>query len=395
MSNNVIARSPDLQRLRAEGYNIEIRGGRHLLVHDIPHITPQKAIARGTLVSPLDLDVDKTRQPDNHQTWFTGAHPCDINTNKIGSITHSSQTMNLAEGLEVNHAFSYKPASGRYTDYYTKMVAYIDIIVAHAQKLDPTLTARTFPLVVDEDDDSPFLFAETASSRAGIAAISDKLRGHRVAIVGVGGTGSYILDLVAKTMVAEIHLFDDDRFHQHTAFRSPGATGREDILAHRSKVDLYVERYSKMRKGVVPHGQIDESTVELLRDLDFVFIAIDENDVKPLLINRLESYGVPFIDVGMGVHAVDDALVGQLRMTLSTSGMREHVREKYRIPLADAAAPNDYDQNIQVVELNALNAAIAVIRWKKLFGFYVDLEGEHFSAYQIDGNTLINEDHAA
>ncbi|MFC6355756.1 hypothetical protein [Luethyella okanaganae] len=31
-------------------------------------------------------------------------------------------------------------------------------------------------------------------------------------------------------------------------------------------------------------------------------------------------------------------------------------------------------------------------RTKKLFGFYADLEQEHYSAYTIDGNHLLNED---
>lgn len=33
-----------------------------------------------------------------------------------------------------------------------------------------------------------------------------------------------------------------------------------------------------------------------------------------------------------------------------------------------------------------LNAGLAVVKWKKLFGFYLDLEGEHFSVLSIDGN---------
>ena len=68
-----------------------------------------------------------------------------------------------------------------------------------------------------------FRYMDTASGRAGIGAISEQLATGPVAIVGLGGTGSYILDLVAKTPVREIHLFDGDRFGQHNAFRSPGA----------------------------------------------------------------------------------------------------------------------------------------------------------------------------
>jgi len=42
-----------------------------------------------------------------------------------------------------------------------------------------------------------------------------------------------------------------------------------------------------------------------------------------------------------------------------------------------------------------LNAALAVIKWKKLFGFYFDFEQELSSTYTIDGNHLLNEDQAA
>ena len=49
-------------------------------------------------------------------------------------------------------------------------------------------------------------------------------------------------------------------------------------------------------------------------------------------------------------------------------------------------------RNIQVADLNALNACLAVIRWKKLFGFYRDLEREHHTLYTVDGNHLLNED---
>lgn len=43
-------------------------------------------------------------------------------------------------------------------------------------------------------------------------------------------------------------------------------------------------------------------------------------------------------------------------------------------------APEDvYRTNIQIAELNALNAAIAVIRFKQLRGFYVDdVQGNNF-----------------
>jgi hypothetical protein len=53
---------------------------------------------------------------------------------------------------------------------------------------------------------------------------------------------------------------------------------------------------------------------------------------------------------------------------------------------------DDYDTNIQIAELNALNATFAVIRWKKWCGFYADLEHEHHSVYTITTNGLVGDD---
>ncbi len=56
------------------------------------------------------------------------------------------------------------------------------------------------------------------------------------------------------------------------------------------------------------------------------------------------------------------------------------------------SAVDEYSRNIQIADLNALNAALAVIKWKKFCGFYRDLACERFTTYAIDGNKLINED---
>lgn len=94
----------------------------------------------------------------------------------------------------------------------------------------------------------------------------------------------------------------------------------------------------------------------------------------------------------MGITMNGDRLRGQIRTTTSTPTKRNHVYEKNRIAFKTAEEVNDYDKNIQVAELNGLNAAIAVIKWKKLFGFYADDGNEHFSVFVIAGNDIINED---
>jgi len=126
--------------------------------------------------------------------------------------------------------------------------------------------------------------------------------------------------------------------------------------------------------------------------MDFVFVCIDSPSAKRVVVDKLHQCGIPFIDVGMGVSlGDDDALRGILRVTTSTKSKFEHIYGGKRISFV--GDDNDlYDQNIQVADLNALNAALAVVKWKKSQGFYADLRREHFSTYTIDGNSVTNEE---
>src|SRR4029077_9855971 len=122
------------------------------------------------------------------------------------------------------------------------------------------------PIVVpDEEDDSVFNYLDTAATKAGIVEANRKLEGRKIAIVGTGGTGSYVLDLVAKTPVAEIHLFDHDVFLNHNAFRCPGAPSLAELTKKPSKVKYLSDIYSQMRKGIFSHDVfVDSTSVEQL-----------------------------------------------------------------------------------------------------------------------------------
>jgi hypothetical protein len=92
----------------------------------------------------------------------------------------------------------------------------------------------------------------------------------------------------------------------------------------------------------------------------------------------------------MGVYRTGDTLGGIVTTTTSIPGHRDHVRAGNRITFADGG--DEYDHNIQIADLNMLNAVHAVIKWKKLYGFYADDERELFTAYTIAANQLLNAD---
>ena len=93
----------------------------------------------------------------------------------------------------------------------------------------------------------------------------------------------------------------------------------------------------------------------------------------------------------MGLYRVNDKLAGILRITTSAPGHREHIEAHARIDMA-GGGPGEYERNMQMAELNALNAALAVIKWKKARGIYQDLGQEGDCGYVLDGNRMVNRD---
>lgn len=392
MSANPISLSPDVLRLAAE-HEVEIRVGvgAFLLVHGVPYVDKNQAVQRGTLITPMEVEAGQVKQWRNHQTWFIGVHPCNLDGTEIVGIKHSGR-QELAGGLWVDHGFSNKPGPDGYPDYYTKMKRYIQIISAPAMAMDPTMRMVARPIAWHTED-SPFIYTDIASSRAGYSAVSARLQNKRIAIVGLGGTGSYILDLVGKTHVSEIHLFDGDQLKQHNIFRAPGTPNYFDLVDPTTKVGYFARKYGKLRRGIVAHDVfISDENVRELAAFDFVFIAVDKPAVRQLIGEALLAARVPFIDCGMDVQLSQDqgSLWGQVRSTLCTPEKHDHFAS--RVPTGKHEGNDMYASNIQTAELNALNATLAVIRWKKYFGFYYDRGGEHNTVYATATHLLTQDD---
>jgi hypothetical protein len=391
VSQRLISRNPALKCLRDEGYAVSITGG-YLVVADVPYVTDQRTVAYGTLACPIAFTGEEVQPQADHTVRFAGRTPCTSNGARYEKIINTEVSETIAPGLVTTFSFSSKPPSGQYADFHEKMTTYASILETEARTLDPEATARGFrPILDDGTEESVFLYYDSASSRAGINAISARVRGQRIAIVGLGGTGSHILDHVAKTWVQEIHLFDGDLLRPHNPFRMAGVYSADDLATPIPKVDQLAARYAQVRRGVMPHPyQIDETTVDELRSMDFVFLALTDGPTKKIIFDTLEHAGTSFIDCGMGLYKVDGTmLAGVIRTTTSTPSHRRSARQ--RVPLVDGEQ-DEYSQNIQISELNALNAVLAVIKWKKLAGVYQDLDDEHACTYMLDGNTMANEE---
>lgn len=93
--------------------------------------------------------------------------------------------------------------------------------------------------------------------------------------------------------------------------------------------------------------------------------SVSRRDIAKLL----RAKGIPFIVVGMGIHHGNPGLTGMVDSTLiddkSAPNVFEEIAGEQLVDLLD-----EYQKNIQTVELNALNAAMAVFMYKKYRGYY-------------------------
>lgn len=388
MSRLLISRNPELQRLINEGFEIEIRSG-YLLVHSVPYATSNKQVKHGVIVSELTMVTpDVLGRPGTHQVHFIGEHPCKADGTDLVQIRCQSAEFKLAEGITAQHHFSNKPTCGYYESYYEKITSYVRVISAQAKALDPSADARTFQTREPIEEDSVFLYQDTASSRAGIQRLAARFYQQRIAVVGLGGTGSYTLDLIAKTHVAEVHLFDADMLRPHNAFRFPGAIPREILDRGVTKVKYLSEHYSTMRRGVVPHEvMIHEDNVMELAKFDYVFLCVDRGEARHLVLKALANTGITVIDVGMGLNLSHDqeSIWGTCRVTVSTPSTRDIALT--RIPKVDRDEEL-YASNIQVADFNCLNASLAVAKWKRMSGFYLNDHDEYETTFSVNLNQL-------
>lgn len=366
MLNTLASHNPDIAQLLEKGYALGWDSD-YLVVRDIPYLDQEMQLQAGAFVMKLNF-IDGVRvQMADHTLLFCGSHPYQLDGSMIthlgGGIT---ALLLVSDDLKVQRSFSHKPPEG-YKDLFEKIETYVTVISGPAINkygANP-LTYR----VIEKDEESVFKYADTLSSRAEITDLSRKLKEDVIAIIGLGGTGSYLLDFLAKTPVKEIRGFDLDYFHVHNAFRSPGHL-MEDELGKR-KAEVYQNRYREFRHGLhIQPKIVQASSTEDLQGVTFAFICVDKGPSREGVVDALIKMQIPFIDVGMGLSRERGPISGTLRATYVNPEKATEILARRWLPLTNPEN-DEYRTQIQISELNALNACLAVIKFKQIRGFYV------------------------
>lgn len=379
-------RNPFIDQLVKQGYDVGFLNA-HLVIFGVPYLSAVGDLNYLDLISPLDLREEYLiDRPTDHKVYFSGEVPCNIDGNKISAGT-AEEVRVVSDQIVGNRMLSSKPAGMRqYESIEEKIEQYLALISSPAVSKYPGTTPRRALTKHLETAASPLRFPDTLSAREGVVELSLQLRGCKVAIIGCGGTGAYVLDYIAKTHLEEIHLFDNDIVHVHTLFRLPGVYGEKHLGAH--KVEVLAEAYGHFHSGIHPHIlRIDESNIGGVSEFDFVFVCVDDGPSRQTIAQACQSASVPFVDVGMGLNKGANGLYGFVRTAGGACGDFDRLNGSQYLP-AQNAHDQEYRNQPQISELNALNAAMAVIRFKQHMGFFDRLTDSHATVFDVAGMTM-------
>jgi hypothetical protein len=313
------------------------------------------------------------KAPKNHQMYFIGTQPYDDKQRVLFRGLDAADAP-LFDGKRAAFYWSWKRQTPQgqwieYDDLYDKFVSYIEYVTGPARaKFGDTVRIAPFENLEDPDDKSPFAFYDMNSARANLGELNKTLQNDVVAVIGAGGTGSYIVDFLIKTPVKSIRVFDKDTHDIQNAFRTPGATVREEF--GQPKVDVLEARYRGFHSGLqILESYLHSESEGFLDGVTFAFVAVDKVSSRRAIANLLAKLKIPFINVGMGLKHGSPGLVGAVETSLvdelSAPIIFDEIAGERLNDVAD-----DYDDNIQTVELNALNAAYAVLMYKRYRGYY-------------------------
>ncbi|HPW30628.1 MAG: ThiF family adenylyltransferase [Burkholderiaceae bacterium] len=374
----LVSRNQDIAKLVEKGYAITFDSG-WMILRDIPYLDQLGVLHWGAIATKL-VPVDATGlvTQEDHTILFAGAHPCGLDRQPIPAIDAGSHQLELScncSDVLVQRRFSNKPrVAGSlqgFNNFFDKIESYVGIIAGPAMTAHAA-TPLTFKSVEDEPEYSVFHYQDSLTSKAEISDLSRKFHDDVIAIIGLGGTGAYTLDFMVKTAVREIRGFDGDAFHVHNAYRSPGKLDETEL--GKSKAAVYQGRYASFRDGVkLMSHYVDSESGSAFEGVTFAFVCVDKGSSRAAIFDLLIGLGIPFIDVGMGLKRAGGPLSGMLRTTYFASERSQVMREKSLAEMHDGPE-NLYRTNVQIAELNAFNAALAVIRYKQLRGFYTEVD---------------------
>ncbi len=212
----------------------------------------------------------------------------------------------------------------------------------------------------------------------------ERLRQLRIAVIGASGTGSLVIEMLARNGVGHLVLVDPDCVEEKNLNRIVNTT-MADAHSQTFKVDVAARTIAAMDLGtsVSTHARtlFHPEVVRDVASCDVVFGCVDSIDGRFLLNKLATFYTLPYFDLGVKIEAdgkggVDQvagsvhylkpggsSLVSRHTITMEqvrAAGLRRTDPARYQQELKEGYVRGVAEDRPAVIQLNALIASLAI-----------------------------------
>lgn len=130
---------------------------------------------------------------------------------------------------------------------------------------------------------------------------NDKLKAFNVCVVGCGGIGGYIIEMLARLGIGYLTVVDFDKFEESNLNRQ--ILSKESIMGH-SKANAAKERIKEINSevivNVVNEKLTDKNCKEIIKNHHIVIDALDNISTRLILQDKCEELNLPLIHGAIG-----------------------------------------------------------------------------------------------
>lgn len=209
---------------------------------------------------------------------------------------------------------------------------------------------------------------------------------ERVGIVGLGGVGAWIADLVVKADPREVHGWDYDYIEPKNILRMPGGLD-PNVWIGRPKADWFRETYSVIHTNVHSHNEkvLPENMQDVIERTTFGFVAVDDANDRMMVCDGLANAGIPFVVAGLSPVRKDKRVKVSMRIVTAHVGVPSW---RDAIPQVGQAGQDDYG-SLDLPDVYSMAAGWAIQSWRRMRGQYWQEQREECLNYSASDQSLI------
>ena len=213
------------------------------------------------------------------------------------------------------------------------------------------------------------------------------LRNMKIAIVGVGGTGSAVAVQLARMGVGSLTLLDRDTIDESNLSRVYGSKKKDVGKPKVGVLKKYLSTYSKMRVDAIQADITAQDMTQHLCDSDIIFGCTDNLTSRAVLNDVALQYYTPLIDVGCRIHlknheSIEQAIAKVQVVTPDTAClwctgtldgaviMQEALPENEKRKLVEEGYYQSIENQPSIISVTALAASMGVNKLLSLLGIF-------------------------